>query len=306
MRKHLIKSLLEITIGVFMMAFAFYFFFSPTHLVNGGISGITIILRSSPLGDISWYRDWMFMYTAQFVLLICAYVFVGKDFFLKTILASVLDPTFNLIFERLNCNPLYFLQTVPASNWYLVSTVVGGLISATGIGICLRANSSTGGMDIVQKILQQKLHIPYSKSMYLTDFFVVILAGFLVKNYSIFGIDNITTWTYNIEMVIYGICTVWLTGYICDYLALNAKTRRTAFIICDNPEIIKQYIFDEFDRGLTIVDATGGYTGNKKKMIVCTIEKAQCYILRDKIKELDPSAFTFFAETREIVGEYDS
>lgn len=306
MKKIQIKSIFEITLGVFMMAFAFYFFFSPTQLVNGGVSGLTILVRSTPLGSFSWYKDWMFMYLAQFILLICAFIFVGKDFFFKTILACILDPTFNLILQKSNANPMYFLQVVPTSNWYLVSTVVGGLISAIGIGICLRANSSTGGMDILQKILQQRLHIPYSKSMYLTDFFVVILAGFIVKNYNLFLSDSPSEWTYNIEMVIWGLFTVWLTGYICDYLALNAKSRRTAFIICDNPEIIKNYIFEEFDRGLTIVDAEGGFTGNKKKMIVCTIEKSQCYILRDKIKELDPCAFTFFAETKEIVGEYDA
>jgi len=308
MKVKTIKSFFEIILGVFMLAFAFYFFFSPTKLVNGGVSGITIILRSTPLGSISWYKDWMFMYLAQIVLLICALIFVGKDFFLKSILACVLDPTFNLIFEKSNCNPMYFLQTVPPSNFYLVSTVVGGLLSAVGIGICLRANSSTGGMDILQKILQQKLHIPYSKSMYLTDFFVVIIAGFVVNNYEIVGVDvsNIEGFTYNVEMVIYGLVTVWLTGYICDYIALNARKRRTAFIICDDPDIIRDYIFNEFDRGLTIVDAIGGYTNNPKKMIVCTIEKSQCYVLRDKIKELDPSAFTFFAETKEVVGEYDN
>ena len=308
MKVKTIKSFFEIILGVFMLAFAFYFFFSPTKLVNGGVSGITIILRSTPLGSISWYKDWMFMYLAQIVLLICALIFVGKDFFLKSILACVLDPTFNLIFEKSNCNPMYFLQTVPPSNFYLVSTVVGGLLSAVGIGICLRANSSTGGMDILQKILQQKLHIPYSKSMYLTDFFVVIIAGFVVNDYEIVGVDvsNIEGFTYNVEMVIYGLVTVWLTGYICDYIALNARKRRTAFIICDDPDIIRDYIFNEFDRGLTIVDAIGGYTNNPKKMIVCTIEKSQCYVLRDKIKELDPSAFTFFAETKEVVGEYDN
>jgi uncharacterized membrane-anchored protein YitT (DUF2179 family) len=163
-------------------------------------------------------------------------------------------------------------------------------------------------MDILQKILQQKLHIPYSKSMYLTDFFVVIIAGFVVNDYEIVGVDvsNIEGFTYNVEMVIYGLVTVWLTGYICDYIALNARKRRTAFIICDDPDIIRDYIFNEFDRGLTIVDAIGGYTNNPKKMIVCTIEKSQCYVLRDKIKELDPSAFTFFAETKEVVGEYDN
>jgi len=298
-KKISIKNVLQICIGVFMMSFSFYFFFSPSKLCNGGISGLAIIVRETSLGKIEGYQDWMFLYTAQAILAVCALLFVGKSFFWHTILACILDPTFVFMFEKTGCDPKYFLQTIPQSNWYVITMLIGGLISAIGIGLCLRVNASTGGMDIIQKILQQKLHIPYSKSMYLTDWFIVLLSGFFIKNlYQLSQpgtpLENLNV--YNVEMVLYGMVTVWITGYICDYLALNARKRRTAFIICDNPEIIKNYIFEEFDRGLTIVDAIGGYTNNPKKMIVCTIEKRQCYILRDKIKELDPTAFTFFAE----------
>jgi uncharacterized membrane-anchored protein YitT (DUF2179 family) len=302
--KRILKDIIEVIIGVFMMAFSYYFFFSPSKLCNGGISGITIIIKSTPIAQLSWYRDWMFMYFIQAILLVCALIFVGKDFFLKTILACILDPTFNLLFDKCGANPEYFLQAIPSSNWYLISMLFGGLISAVGIGICLRVNSSTGGMDILQKILQQKLHIPYSKSMYLTDWLVVLCSGFFISNLSQFHGNVVNEWVYNIEMVLYGMITVWLTGYICDYLALNAKTRRTAYIITNNVDVIRNYIFDEFDRGLTIVDCVGGYTNQKRKMIICTIEKAQCYILKDKLKELDPLAFTFFSETKEIVGDY--
>lgn len=297
-----LKNILTIFIGVFIMSFAYYFFFSPSKLCSGGVSGLAIIVKETPLGQLDWYQDWMFFYTVQAILAICALIFVGKEFFIHTILACILDPTYNLIFQKTGCDPNYFLQIIPQSNWYFVTMVAGGILTALGIALCLRVNASTGGMDIIQKILQTKLHIPYSKSMYLTDWFVVILSGFFIRNICQTTDVNV----YNIEMVIYGSLVVIMTGFICDYIALNARKRRTAFIICDDPEIIKNYIFDTFDRGLTIVDAIGAYTNNKKKMIVCTLEKNQCYILKDKIKELDPNAFTFFAETKEIVGEYDN
>ncbi len=305
-KKHIFKELCEVTLGVFLMSFAYYFFFKPSNLVSGGVSGITIIMNNSSLAKMSWYKDYIFMYIAQAILLICAFLFVGKDFFLKTILACILDPTFNMLFSLTKSNPAYFLQIIPTSNWYIITTIVGGIISALGIGICLRANSSTGGMDILQKILQQKLHIPYSKSMYLTDWLVVVISGIFVLNIN--QINNPDTITqahiYNVEMVVYGAICVFLTGYVCDVLALNAKKRRTAFIITDDIEPIKEYIFKNFDRGLTVVDCVGGYTNLHHKMIVCTIEKRQCYILRDALKTLDPKAFTFFSETKEIVGDY--
>ena len=245
------------------------------------------------------------MYLAQIILLILGLIFVGKDFFLKTILACILDPTFNMIFQKTGCNTTYFLQIIPQSNWYMITTIVGGLLTAIGIGICLRANSSTGGMDIIQKILQKHFHISYSKSMYLTDWFVVLISGFFVLNIYQTNNELVTqAHIYNIEMVVYGCICVFLTGYICDAIALNAKKRRTAFIITDNIEPIREYIFNTFDRGLTIVDCIGGYKYQDHKMIICTIEKNQCYILRDTLKDLDPKAFTFFSETKEIVGDY--
>ncbi len=304
-KKYIIKDLIQVSIGVFLMSFAYYFFFKPANLVCGGVSGITIIFNNSSLAKMSWYKDYIFMYIAQAILLVCALLFVGKDFFLKTILACILDPTFNMLFSILKCDSNYFLQIIPLSNWYIITTIVGGLISAVGIGICLRANSSTGGMDILQKILQQKLHIPYSKSMYLTDWFVVLISGFFVLNLNQLNNPEMTqAHIYNIEMVVYGILTVFLTGYVCDVLALNARKRRTAYIITDDVEPIKDYIFKNFDRGLTIVNCIGGYTNLEHKMIICTIEKRQCYILRDALKTLDPNAFTFFSETKEIVGDY--
>ncbi len=296
------KDILIIFIGVFMMSFAYYFFFSPSKLCSGGVSGLAIIVKETPLGKIDGYQDWMFFYSIQAILAVCALIFVGKEFFFHTILACILDPTFNLIFQKMGCNPNYFLQIVPQTNWYFVTMIAGGIITAIGIALCLRVNASTGGMDIIQKILQTRLHIPYSKSMYLTDWFIVIISGFFIPN-----LNQVTdVHVYNIEMIIYGSLVVIMTGFICDYIALNARKRRTAFIICDDPNVIKEYIFDTFDRGLTIVDAKGGYTDNNKKMIICTLEKNQCYILKDKIKELDPDAFTFFAETKEIVGEYEN
>ena len=301
--KRKIISLAEISLGVFLLSVAYFFFQSPSGLCVGGVSGIAVILNHTPLNDLSWYSDSLFIYTADILLLIAALIFVSKKFFVKTVYASLLFPTILLIFEKTPIDSYYFLNQLPESNWYAVSMVVGGITSAVGIAICLRAGASTGGMDVVQKILQKYFHIPYSKSMYLTDWLVVLASGFFIANVAPANAKyNIN---YNIEAVMYGIISVFLVGYICDYIALNAKHRRTAYIITNNTDKIKEFIFDTLGRGVTIVDVTGGYSNQKKKMLICTLEKKECYILRDEIEKIDPTSFTFFSETKEINGYYE-
>ena len=300
MKKCHVINLLNITLGVIMLAVGYFFFQAPTGLCVGGISGIAVILDSTPLKDISWYSDSLFIYIADGLLLIAALVFVSKHFFFKTIYASLLFPTVIFLFEVTKMSPTFFLDQLPRSNWYLVSTLAGGSLTAVGIAICLKSGASTGGMDVIQKILQKYFHIPYSKSMYLTDWLVVLVSGFVIPN-----IATGTLRGYNIEGVVYGLISVFLVGYICDYIALNARNRRTAYVISDDVTAIKEYIFEKLGRGVTIVDVKGGYSNQDKKMLICTLEKKECYLIREEIERIDPKAFTFFSETKEINGYYE-
>ena len=300
--KKKIRTLIEISIGVLLLAVGYFFFQEPTGLCVGGISGIAVILDHTPLKDQAWYSSSLFIYAMDIILLILALALVSKKFFLKTVYASLLYPTIILIFEKANADPYLFLKTVPSGNQYMISMLVGGTLTAVGIALALKAGASTGGMDVLQKILQKYFHIPYSKSMYLTDWLVVLVSGFFIKN---IAAETSNVIGYNVEGVVFGLITVFLVGYICDYIALNARNRRTAYIITNNVDDIKEFIFDTLGRGVTIVDVTGGYTNEKKKMLICTLEKKECYILRDEIERIDPQSFTFFSETKEINGYYE-
>ena len=186
---------------------------------------------------------------------------------LKTIYASIMSPTFIMIFE-FTIDTDVFLKAVNPANHYFISMIAGGLLTALGLGICFRNNATTGGMDIVQKILAKYLHIPYSKTMYLTDWAIIIISGFFINKGSSF---------YGIEGVIYGSLCVIIIGYVVDAIALNAKTRKTAYIITSKPAEMKQMIFDLVGRGVTESDVRGGYTGNNMVMLICTLEKSEAY-----------------------------
>lgn len=291
-RKNIKKKLvqyLEIIVGVILLDLAYYFFLEPSKLVTGGVMGLAIMVEKYLP-----FSSSIFIYICNISLLILGLFMLGKEFFIKTCFASIFSPTVVLLLEH-TCSPDAFLRGVNETNWYFISMLVAGAATAIGLGICFRANATTGGIDIVQKIMTKYLHIPYSKTMYFSDWLIILLSGFVIRNGSVYGIEG----------VVYGGITVVLIGYIVDYIALNAKTRRTAYIITSKPSEMKAMIFDTTGRGVTECDVRGGYTGNNMIMLICTLEKTEAYKLQDKIHEVDKDAFTFMSQTKEVVGEYD-
>lgn len=286
--KRKIKQYLWIALGVILMDIAYYFFYYPTNLVTGGTMGLAIIVK-----DYIPFKTSIFLYIIDGILLIIGLVLLGKDFFKKTLFATILSPTIVLIFETF-CNSDIF-KLNEAQTPYLISGIVGGLLSSIGLGLCFRNQGSTGGIDVIQKLLSKYLHIPYSYTMYMTDVVIIIIGGFFVTE----GLR------YDISMVVYGTITVIGIGYVVDKIALNARNRRTAYIITQRHEEIKEMIYNTIDRGLTVTNVYGGYTGHEFKMIICTMDKREAYILQEKVMKIDKNAFTFITETKEVVGNYE-
>lgn len=288
--KRKIKTFIGITIGVLLISIAYYFFLEPVNLVTGGVTGLMILLK-----PILPFEPSVLMYILNISLLIIGLFTLGKDFFLKTCYASVLSPTIILIFEKTLSSDL-ILKGVNEANWYFISAIVSCVLMAVGLGICFRLNATTGGMDVVQKMMTKYLHIPYSKTMYLTDMVIIFVSGFFIKS---------TNSIYGIEGVVFGILVVYGIGFIVDYIALDAKSRRTAYIITSKPKEMKDMIFTRTKRGVTECDVRGGYTNNDLVMLICTLDNQEAYKLRDYIHEIDKDAFTFMSQTKEVIGEYD-
>lgn len=283
-----------IALGVFLLDFAFYFFTDPARLVFGGMMGISVLLEPyySLLGE--WFTSSIFLFIANGIALIIGGIMLGKDFFLKTIFSSLFSPLLIFIFERTHCDPNFFLKDVSVGGYYPIAVVCSILFSGLGMGLALKHNGSTGGLDVIQKILSKYLHIPYSKTMYCTDWVIVLLSGLSFQN----------GFSYRIEIVAYGIIGVYGISLLIDRIVLRARVRRTAYIITDKPQEIRDFIYQTTDRGVTFVDAVGGYTGVKKTLVICTMEKNEAYKITESLNEIDPSVFCYVSTTREIIGDY--
>lgn len=289
-KKKKLKEIAMISIGILLVNIGFYFFLTPISLVTGGAMGIALMIKDLiypvPMAA--------FIYAFNIISLIFGLIFLGKDFFFKTIYASILSPTIVLIFE-LFTDSNYFMNQVTESK-YLIATICSSFLISIGIGISIRNNGSSGGMDVFQLIMAKYAKIPLSKTMYFTDMVIVILGGFTF----ISGIN------YNIESVVYGIICVLLVAYFVEFIALRGRFMRTAYIISKNPDDIKKMIYDRIGRGVTFCKVTGGYTNEEKTMVICTMDKSEAYKLSGYVKAVDPTAFTFVTVAKEVIGEYDT
>lgn len=283
-----------ISIGIIILNVAFYFFLDPIRLVMGGMMGLATLLH--PLYDLvgDWFTPSLFLYVANVICLILGMVFLGKDFFIKTIYASIFTPTVLLIFEH-TCDPYYFINQFSETGKVLLPILIGAVLTAVGIGIPIRNNGSTGGMDVIQKIMHKKLKINYSVAMYLTDGVIILLSGFRFVN----------GFSYDLEMVIYGVIAIWGTAILTDVIILNAKTRRTVFIITEKPIEIRDMLYKKTSRGVTFSEASGAYSGKDKTLVICTMDTRQSRKVSEFINHIDPNAFTFLVPCKEVIGEYE-
>ena len=291
--KKFFKQYLMITFGVILLNLAFFFFLEPAGIVTGGMMGIAIIIEPYILKVGTWFTSSIFLYIVNAICLILGLIFLGKDFFLKTIYASLIQPSILFIFEK-TMNPLFFYNTITNTNQGFICLICSSILAGFGIGIAVKYNGSTGGMDVIQKIISKYFKVPISTTMYVTDAIIVLVAGF-----------SFNPVIYDIERVVLGVSGVIAVGYIVDFVALSLKPRRTMYVITKKPEIIKELIYKNLDRGVTFNNVIGGYTGDEQVMVICTMDKNEAYKMTSIVAEAEPKAFTFVTSCKEVRGEYE-
>ena len=287
-----IHQYMFIFLGIVLYDIGFYFFLSPAKIVTGGMSGIASILEPYLKQIGPWFTISVFLYIVNGICLILGLIFIGKDFFIKTVYATLLQPTVLLIFE-LTLDGNYFVNSISIYHVQLICLLCGSILAGAGIGVAIKFNGSTGGMDVIQKIISKYFRVPISVAMYLSDGFVVFFSGFV---FNPFG--------FKIENVVYGLIGVFAIAYIIDFIALSLKPRRTMYVITKKPNEIKELIYKEISRGVTFSSVFGAYSGEEMTMVICTMDKNEAYRMTSKIVEIDKEAFTFVTSCKEVKGDY--
>lgn len=307
-----IKKFLLINLGVILMAFAYAVFIDPHGLITGGVGGISSLLSKLSLfsflqikvGGIEFGASSIIMLFLNVILLIVALVFVNKKFFLNSIYVSIAYPIYaffiSFIYQRFIKDNFVDMQLITdltenkmLQNMLLIGPnllliIFGSVISSIGIGIALKNGSSTGGVDIIQKVLLDKFKIPFSVSLLVIDGTVVVLSAIIFKN---------------VFIILYGIIYILISGVIVDMIVFNGFNSRAINIITDKPEEIKKAVIEKFDRTVTELTGIGAYSKKEKKVLVCVMGNSEFYHLKAIVEKIDPNAFIYTTRANEVHGE---
>ena len=271
---HQLLSVLMITIGSFIYGISIALLLDPNNLAPGGITGIAVILsRFFPVTTGTFY-----------LLLNIPVILLGLwKFGLRFLIRTIYGIAATSIFTNL-------LSTLPVlTNDPLIASVSGGILMAGGIGIIFKAGATTGGTDIIVKLLR-KNH-PHLKTGFLflcMDFIIVTISGFVFRDFNI---------------AFYALLSVGICGFVLDRFLYGGDEARQIFIISDHPDAIAKRILYDLDVGCTFLSGTGGWTGNPKKVILCVVHKRMSPQVEEIVKEEDPTAFLILGSANEIYGD---
>lgn len=285
--KRKIKDFIMLNVGIIMTAFCLVLIFEPNGAVFGGVAGLGIILHKQINVPVS-----TIILVINILLLIVAWIFISKEFCMKTLYGSLAYPIYAFIFELVFklIDQEIFIELYSTNGLLLV--FFSAIIMGIGLGLAIKAGASTGGVDIIQALLYKYLNIPYSKSLLIVETPIIILGS--IVNFS--GSAAILN-------ALYAIAFIFLSGYIMDSIIFSGFNVRATYIITNKPDEIKGEIFEKLDRGVTEIYTKGGYTGVDRKMLLCVLSSREFFILKDIIESIDPLAFIYAVRASEVHGE---
>ena len=265
-----------IIIGNLILAFGLCAFVTPVGLISGGASGIGIAVKSITGINISYT-----VYVINFIMFVIGFIFLGKKFAFGTLLSTFLYPTFIALFERIP-------QLANITNDILLSALYGGLCIGLGLGLVLRVGASTGGMDIPPLLVNKKTGISVAWLINIFDCGILLL--------------QVIFCPITIEAVLYGITVVIITTIVVDKVIILGETKIQVLVISPKWQEIRKIIFDDINRGCTLLNVTTGYYQDKQLAVMAVVSKRELHLLNDMILEIDPTAFIISNETHSVKG----
>ena len=260
----LVKEAAILTGGVAIIAAAVYFFLVPSHASVSSISGLGIVLANFvplPLSAITMILN--------VVLLIIGFFTCGREFGAKTVYTSILLPVFIGLFERLfpDIGSLTDSQELDVLCYILVVSV--------GLSILFNRNASSGGLDIVAKIMNKYLHIELGRAMSLSGMCVALSSAFV----------------YDKKTVVLSVLGTYVNGLVLDYFIFDQNVKRRVCIITKKEEELREFIINNLHSGATIYEAIGAYNFEKHNEIITIVDKHEYQALMNYISSSDPEAF---------------
>ena len=262
--KNIIKETSILTVAVAIIAAAVYFFLVPSHASVSSISGLGIVLSNFiplPLSAITMILN--------VVLLIIGFFTCGREFGVKTVYTSVMLPLFLGVFERI------FPDFGSMTNSQELDVLCYILVVSVGLSILFNRNASSGGLDIVAKIMNKYLHMDLGKAMSLSGMCVALSAALV----------------YDKKTVVLSVLGTYFNGLVLDHFIFNHNVKRRVCIITKKEEELRQFIIHDLHSGATIYESIGAYNMEKRNEIITIVDKGEYQKLMSYMNREDPKAF---------------
>ena len=270
-----VKEAAEMTVAVLIIAAAVFFFLIPSHASVSSISGLAIILSNFIPFQIS-----AITMALNILLLIVGFFLCGKDFGAKTVYTSILLPLFLAMFERI------FPDNGSITGDAFLDVICYTFTVSIGLCILFNMNASSGGLDIVAKIMNIYLHIDLGKAMSLSGMAVALSSAFV----------------YDKKTVVLSVLGTYLNGLILDHFIFGQTIKRRVCIVSMNKEEeIRQWILHTLHSGATLYDAIGAYNLEVHKEIIAIVDKPEYQKLMAYLRKTDPDAFVTVYNVSEII-----
>jgi uncharacterized membrane-anchored protein YitT (DUF2179 family) len=273
-------NVLVIMVANFLLAFASAFFLIPMNIVNGGMTGLSLIFFSwfaIPVDITTAILAWFFFFVGLIIL--------GKKFSAQTFLATILYPIFLFLLIRFVGQDWIGLS-IEEETHRLLASVFGGSLVGLGIGMSFLVGGSTGGFDVVMLIGQRYFDWKASVSSFVIDAVIIAIGMF----------------TFGIITGLYGVIATVLTSVMIELVFVGLSKVYLVTIVSSQHVLINQFIIDKLSRGSTIYQAKGGYLQQPQNVIQVAIQRQEYFLLKQMIAEKDPSAFVMITQARAILG----
>ena len=262
--KDLIKETVILTVAVAIIAAAVYFFLVPSHASVSSISGLGIVLSNFvplPLSAITMILN--------VVLLIIGFFTCGKEFGVKTVYTSILLPVFLGVFEKA------FPGGISLTDSQELDVLCYILVVSVGLSILFNRNASSGGLDIVAKIMNKYLHMELGKAMSLSGMCVALSAALV----------------YDKKTVVLSVLGTYFNGIILDHFIFDHNIKRRVCIITKKEEELRKFIINDLHSGATVYEAIGAYNGQKHNELITIVDKSEYQKLMNYMNHEGPKAF---------------
>ena len=272
-----VKSYLVVTLGSLIISAGLYFFLAPAKLAVGGVSGLSIVIKElmpgMPIGII--------MLILNTIMFIIGFLIIGKSFGVKTIYSSLSISLSMVIYEKI------VVVNTAISQDTLVILIFGMVLTSIGQAMIFNQGASSGGTDIIAKVITKFFPINIGRALQIADFFVICAAV------SVFGI----------EKGLYALLGIAINGYLVDYIVAGFNVAKYVTVISSKSKEVTDYIINDLNRSATVYSAKGAYSNQEREVVTSVMNRRQFIQLKNQMAIIDPNAFVTVQQLHEVMGE---